>query len=52
MHLFPVPGPASCGGLGRLLALKVMAANKQERAEVAALAAKLQKTTGEHAQIA
>jgi transposase len=38
--------------LGNLLALKVTAANEQERAQVAELAAKVQEVTGENVEIA
>ena len=38
--------------LGHLLALLVTPANEQERAQVAALAAKLQEVTGNHVEIA
>lgn len=38
--------------LGHLLALKVTAANEQDRAQVAALAAAVQAQTGDHVQVA
>ena len=38
--------------LGHLLALHVTAANEQERAQVAALAAQVQEATGEHVELA
>ncbi len=43
---------AAVDPLGHLLALKVPAANEQDRAQVAALAAAMQTTTGDHVQVA
>ncbi len=43
---------AAADTLGNLLALKATAANEQERAQVADLAADVQKATGEHVEIA
>ena len=43
---------AAVDTLGRLLALKVTAANEQERAQVGALLAKVQAATGEKTQVA
>ena len=43
---------AAVDTLGHLLALKVTAANEQDRAQVAALAAAVQTATGDHVQVA
>jgi transposase len=43
---------AAVDTLGHLLALKVTAANEQDRAQVAALAQAVQATTGDHVQVA
>ena len=43
---------AAVDTLGHLLAIKVTAANEQERAQVADLAADVQKATGEHVEMA
>src|ERR1041385_5519989 len=43
---------AAVDTLGHLLALKVTAANEQDRAQVAALAQEIQKVTGENVQVA
>jgi transposase len=43
---------AAVDTLGHLLALKVTAANEQDRAQVAALAAAVQAQTGDHVQVA
>ena len=43
---------AAVDTLGHLLALKVTAANEQERAQVAELSRKVQEATGEHVEIA
>lgn len=43
---------AAVDTLGHLLALKVTAANEQERAQVADLAAEVQEATGEHVKVA
>ena len=44
--------PIAVDTLGHLLALKVTAANEQERAQVGELAAAVQETTGEKVQVA
>jgi hypothetical protein len=41
-----------CPPLGHLLALKVTAANEQERAQVGELAEQIQEATGENIQLA